>query len=127
MATSRKGPPAAPPKPPADRAARIKAAAAKQAPAAARPAPTRPTSAAARPTSAVARPASATATPSPAPATQAYLLLLYPELRGGRRFKRLGAPTVLDWFRRHWRTSSMERDESLGGIVYGLGSFFDQA
>jgi hypothetical protein len=56
-----------------------------------------------------------------------YFLLLSPNERGGRRFVRLKAPTVLTWFQRGWR--ACERGEDWGadlrGHVYGLGTFFD--
>jgi hypothetical protein len=62
-----------------------------------------------------------------APKTSAYLLVVSPNERGGRRFVRLKSPTVLGWFQRAWREAQRgaEWDTDLGGYVYGLGHLFD--
>jgi len=59
--------------------------------------------------------------------SSAYLLVVSPNEKGGRRFVRLKAPTVLAWFRRAWRVAQANGDWSsdLQGYVYGLGAFFD--
>src|SRR5581483_4712015 len=56
----------------------------------------------------------------------AYLLVVSANERGGRRFVRLAAPTVLGWFQRAWKNVEAGRDWSadLRGHVYGLDALF---
>ncbi len=63
----------------------------------------------------------------PEASSSAYLLVVSPNEKGGRRFVRLKASTVLAWFQRAWRVAQANGDWSsdLRGDVYGLGKLFD--
>lgn len=65
---------------------------------------------------------------SPAAGGATYLLVLSSRERGGRRFVRLRAPSVLAWFQAAWRDArdgAERRQGELGGEVYGLERLFE--
>lgn len=70
---------------------------------------------------------SAARPPKAASAEATYLLVLSSRERGGRRFVRLKAPSVLAWFQKAWRGArdgAEQRQRELGGEVFGLERVF---